>query len=94
MPKNLTDIINLFTNIGFALVPLLGAVAFLIFVWGVARFIRSAGSEKEIGESKNLIIWGIVGIFVLVTIWGIVAFLQGEFGFGDKPFIPQIPTKL
>ena len=94
MPQNLTDIINLFTNIGLALIPLLGAVAFLVFVWGVARFIKSAGSEKEIGESKNLIIWGIVGIFVLVTIWGIVAFLQGEFGFGDKPFIPQIPIRL
>src|SRR3989344_4926249 len=92
-PKNLTEIINLFTGIGLEIIPFLGAVAFLVFVWGVARFIRSAGSEKEIKDSKNLITWGIIGLFVLVAIWGIVAFMQGEFGFGDQPFIPQINFK-
>ena len=90
--NNLTDIINLFISIGLKLVPFLGAVAFLIFVWGVARFIKSAGSEKELKDSKNLLLWGIVGLFVLVTIWGIVAFLQSEFGFGTRPAIPQIPS--
>jgi len=89
-PKNLTEIINLFTDIGLKIIPFLGAVAFLVFVWGIARFIKSAGSEKEIKDSKNLIVWGVIGLFVLITIWGIVAFLQSEFGFGDKPFVPQI----
>lgn len=94
-PKNLTEIIGLFTNIGLALIPFLGAIAFLAFVWGIARFIKSAGNEKEIKDSKNLIIWGIVGIFILVTVWGIIYFLQGEFGFktGDTPLIPQIKFK-
>jgi heme/copper-type cytochrome/quinol oxidase subunit 2 len=92
-PKNLTEIIGLFTNIGLAIIPFLGAVAFLVFVWGVARFIRSAGSEKEIKDSKNLIIWGIIGLFVLITIWGIITFLRGEFGFNDKIGIPQINLK-
>ena len=92
MPKDLKEIIELFTNMGLALIPLLGAVAFLVFVWGVARFINKAGSEKEIKESKNMLIWGVVGLFVLVAIWGIVFFLQKEFGFqsGSSPFIPQI----
>ena len=91
-PQNLTEIIGLFTSIGLSIIPFLGAVAFLVFVWGVARFIRSAGNEKEIKDSKNLLIWGVIGLFVLVTIWGIISFLQTEFGFdsGEKPFIPQI----
>jgi flagellar biogenesis protein FliO len=89
---DLTDIINMFTDIGLKVIPFLGAVAFLVFVWGVARFIKSAGSEKEIKDSKNLLIWGIIGLFILVTIWGIMAFLQSEFGFGTgaTPVIPQI----
>ncbi|MFA6270210.1 MAG: hypothetical protein WC657_03320 [Candidatus Paceibacterota bacterium] len=92
----LAGIINLFTSIGLKLVPFLGAVAFLAFVYGVARYINSAGSEKEIKDSKNLLIWGVVGMFVMVTIWGIVYFLQGEFGFrnGTTPLIPQIPKDL
>lgn len=91
-PTDLTGIINLFTSIGLAVIPFLGAVAFLVFVWGVARFIKSAGSEKEVKDSKNLLIWGVVGLFVLVTIWGIIFFLQKEFGFqsGNGPLIPQI----
>lgn len=90
-PNNLTDIIVLFTKIGLAVVPFLGAVVFLVFVWGVARYIKSAGSEKEIKDSKNLLVWGVVGLFIMVTIWGIIAFLQSEFGFGaGTPLIPQV----
>lgn len=88
-PANLTEVIRMFTNIGLKVIPFLGVVAFLVFVYGIARFIRSAGSEKEIKDSKNLMIWGVIGLFILVTIWGIVAFMQSEFGFGT-PFIPQI----
>lgn len=89
-PTDLTGIINLFIDIGLNIIPFLGAVAFLVFVWGVARFIRSAGSEKEIKDSKNLLIWGVIGLFLLVTIWGIISFMKNEFGFGSDVGIPQI----
>lgn len=87
---DLTGIINMFTDIGLAIIPFLAAVAFLVFVYGVARFIKAAGNEKEIGESKNFLIWGIVGLFVLVSIWGIISFLKNEFGWGSSVGIPQI----
>jgi hypothetical protein len=88
---DLAGIIKMFTNIGLKIIPLLGAIAFLVFAWGVARYIKSAGSEKEVKDSKNLLIWGVIGLFILIAIWGIIAFLQGEFGFGGGVFgIPQI----
>ena len=90
---NLTDIINMFINIGLRLIPLLGAIAFLMFIWGVARFIRAAGNEKELKDSKNLLVWGVIGMFVLITIWGIVSFLRSEFGFGSEVGIPQLKIK-
>lgn len=86
----LRGLINLFTTIGLRIIPFLGAVAFLVFVWGVARYIKSAGNEKEIKDSKNLLIWGVVGLFILVTIWGIITFLRSEFGFVGGLGIPQI----
>jgi len=89
-PSDLGGVINMFTDIGLRIIPLLGAVAFLVFVWGIARFIKSSGNEKEIKDSKNLIIWGVIGLFVLVAIWGIVVFLRGEFGFNDTFGIPQV----
>lgn len=90
-PNDLTGVIEMFTNIAAEIIPFLAALAFLFFVYGVAKFIKSAGSEKEIKDSKNILVWGIVGLFVLVTIWGIIAFLQSDFGFGSgDPFIPQV----
>jgi len=90
MPRNLTEIIKIFTDIGLKMIPFLGVVAFFVFILGIIKFIKAAGSEKDIKDSKNLIIWGIVGLFILVTIWGIIAFLGGEFGFGGGVGIPQI----
>ncbi len=89
-PKTLTDILDLFINLGIKVIPLLGVIAFLMFVLGVGRFIRASGNEKELKDSKNLLIWGIIGLFVLTTIWGIMAFVQNEFGFDTNVGIPQI----
>jgi len=86
----LTDIINMFIGIGLTIIPFLASIALLVFVWGVARFIRASGDEKAVKESKNLLIWGVVGLFVLFTIWGIISFLKNEFGFGSGVGIPQI----
>ena len=91
--EGLRGVIEWFIDIGLKIIPLMAAIAFLAFVLGVARFIKAAGNEKEVKDSKNLLIWGIIGLFVMVTIWGIIAFLQGEFGFGGGTFIPQIPLK-
>lgn len=83
----------MFIDIGTRLIPLLGAIAFMVFIYGVAKFIRSAGSEKDLKDSKNILIWGIVGLFILITIWGIISFIRSEFGFGSDVIIPQIRFK-
>ncbi len=75
---------------GLRLVPLFAVLAFMYFVWGVARFIKAAGNEKEVGDSKKILIWGVVGLLVLTSIWGIISFLKGELRFGDNVGIPQI----
>ncbi len=88
--RTLADILNMFIDLGLKLIPFLGAVAFLVFVYGVGRFIRSSGNEKEMKDRKNLLIWGIIGLFILTTIWGILIFVRNEFGWGGTLGIPQI----
>lgn len=83
----------MFTDLVTAVIPLLGAVAFLMFLYGIGRFIKAAGNEKELKDSKNLIIWGIIGMFALIMVWGIVSFVKSEFGFGGDVGIPQIRFK-
>ena len=76
-------------SLGTKVIPLLGVIAFLVFVLGVGRFIKTSGESKE--ADKGMLIWGVIALFVLFSIWGIVAFLQGEFGFNTSTFgIPQL----
>ena len=74
------------------LIGLLAALALLSFFWGLSKFILSAGDEKKTQEGKNIMIWGTVGLFVMVSIWGILALLYGELDLGGAlPHIQYLP---
>jgi len=89
-PSTFTGVIEMFTDLGLKVIPFLATLAFLVFVWGVAKFIRSSGSEAELQKSRNFLIYGIVGLFVLVSLYGIITFLRKEFGFTGTLGIPQV----
>jgi hypothetical protein len=69
---------NLITQV---LIPLAFTLCLLYFFWGIVKYIRTgAGSEKEAGEGKKIMIWGIVGLFVAFSVWGIISFIRTELG--------------
>lgn len=68
------------------LIPIVIALALLYFFWGLAKFIRSAGSEDAREEGKQIMFWGIIAFFVIITIWGIVEFIQRELGIHPVSF--------
>ena len=71
-------------------IGLLLGIALLVFFWGLVRFIfHLGGDEKEVQESRNKMLWGIIALFVMLTIWGIVAFIQGELGILDSKALFQ-----
>lgn len=69
-----------------AIFQTLTQVAFLailvFFFWGLAKYIFGGAEDKIKG--KNLMIWGVLAIFVAASIWGIVAVLKTTFGVGDE----------
>jgi hypothetical protein len=60
------------------LVPFLVGLAVVVFLYGVIILMFSEGGEKK-EEGKQYMMWGIVGIFVMVSVWGIVAILTNTF---------------
>jgi hypothetical protein len=60
------------------LVPLFIAIAVVWFIWEVFQY-TIAGDEEKKKDAKTKIIWGIVGIFVMVSVWGLVNILQSTF---------------
>ena len=84
--NNISDvgsfIINTINNI---LVPVLFAVAFIVFLWGAFEtFILGASSEETKEKGKNLMLWGLIGFFVMVSVWGLVNILTGTISFGNN----------
>lgn len=55
-------------------------IALLVFFWGLVKFIYAQGSETVKSEAKKVMGWGLMALFVMVSIWGIVAFMQEELG--------------
>ncbi|MFA6227166.1 MAG: hypothetical protein WC631_01640 [Candidatus Paceibacterota bacterium] len=60
------------------LVPLFIAIAVVYFIWEVFQY-TIAGDEDKKKTAKTQIIYGIVGIFVMVSVWGLVNILQSTF---------------
>ncbi len=60
------------------------ALAFLALVWGVAKYIFSAGDEEAKGAGQRIMIGGVIGLFVITAVWGIVAFLVSSTGVDTK----------
>lgn len=82
--KNLSETFELIGSVRTivsSLITLAGAVALLAFFWGLAKFIfRIGGDEKAVTEGKNIMKWGLIALFVLVSVWGIIGFFQKELG--------------
>lgn len=78
--KGITDIIDAaFSIVKDVLIPLAFALCLLYFFWGVVKYLRSsAGSDNAAEEGRRIMVWGIVGLFVASSIWGIVSFIQKE----------------
>lgn len=81
--------LNYLIKIVSSLIPIMIVLAVLAFFWGVVKFVAHADDEKQIAEGREIMVWGLVGLFVLVGLWGIVGYLQTTLGL--KTPIPLSP---
>lgn len=89
---DLAGIIGISTGLVNNVIVLLIGLAMLYFIWGLVQFIGNAGNEEARTTGKQHMIWGIIALFVIVAIWGLVGVIQQTFlkeGYGDKPDAPQ-----
>ena len=77
--NNIGRVICQFQQILNSIIPLLLALAVVYFVWGVVRFMIS-DSEEAKTKGKDQIIYGIVGLAVIIGLWGIVNLVTNTFG--------------
>lgn len=74
------------------LVPLLFAVAFIVFLYGVFKsYILSHGDPGEVKKGHQLILWGVIGFAVMLSLWGLVNVVTNTFGLSGA-YAPPLPT--
>ncbi len=73
-----------------AVVPVLIALGVVYFVWGVITYVISSDEEAKTA-GRNRMIFGIIGLAVIIGLWGLVNVLRGTFGVNNNTTI-TIPT--
>lgn len=74
------------------LVPVLFAIAFIVFLYGVAlKYIFSAGDAAKVSEGHKLILWGLIAFVIMISVWGLVNVVANTFGL-QGAYAPPPPT--
>ena len=61
------------------LIIFLFALALVFFLYGVLEFILSAGNDEKRSTGKSHMIWGIVGLTIMIGVWSILGFVLNTF---------------
>lgn len=73
-----------------ALIPFLIALGIVYFVWGVISYV--VGNDEEAKKKgRDRMIYGIIGLVVIVAVWGIVRWVTNTFNVNNNTNI-TLPT--
>ena len=90
--KGYKEYITLIVNEFF--VPVVIAISFASFLWGVYKYFIIPDGERE--EGRQFIMYGIVGLVIIFSVWGLVNIVKDTIildGTKNSPFPPTIKTK-
>lgn len=68
-----TTITNLLNN---QIIPLMFVLVTVYFFWGIITYVRAAGDQKAIDTGKQHMIYGIIGMAIMASAWGIVEMIR------------------
>lgn len=90
--QSVSNLRGLISETGFILnmlIPILIAAALVVFFWGIVVYIW----KKDAAEGKQIMIAGLIGLFVMVSVWGIIRLAQNSLGItgsSQQPIVPPL----
>ncbi len=86
------------TNIIDRAIPVVFALGVLFFLWNLAQYLFGPADNK--GDAQQGMLWGIIILFVMASLFGIISVLQrtaidasGQTGSGDI-ILPSVKTNV
>ncbi len=90
-----TSVVNGIDGIVNGLIPVVMALALLLFIWGVIQyFILGADDEGKRETGRAYMLYAIIGLVAIVAVWGIVNLVVQILGtgYGTAPATPGVPS--
>ena len=69
------------------IIILLFALSTLYFIYGIVRFLSLDVADVSRKEAKSAIIWGIVGMVIMFSVYGIIGFILATFGIKETTIV-------
>ena len=74
-----SDSVTDFGGIVNTLVVIVVSLAFLYFFWNLGQYVLRSGPEEKAAAKTNMI-WAVVAMFVITSLWGLIAFIRSLVG--------------
>jgi hypothetical protein len=75
-----------------AVIPFLVGLALVLFIAGVLKFVSAGDNEEKRQGGRQMMLFGIIALFVMLSVWGFVNILSNTF-FGKNSRIIGAPEK-
>lgn len=75
-PTNLTEFVNNMNTIFNVVLAFIGGWAFFGLLTGVIKYAGAGGDEERLTQAKQLIVYGLIGMFILFSFWGIARLIS------------------
>jgi len=78
-PRTWSELVNSLVTIMNAGAVTLITLAFVGYFYGISSNILKFGEDTDMAKRKAYFVWGIIILFVMLSIWGILNLLQNTF---------------
>ena len=88
--QNFQSIVYYVLDVLYILVPIMFAVAFIVFFWGLSKFILNSGNKDAMKDGRKYMLWGVLVLFILISFRAIIVLVSNELEFGQvSPLLPS-----
>src|SRR3989338_1338321 len=75
---NFTSFANRIGDIANVVIPFLIGVALVVMIFGIFRYVMSAGDSEKVAEGRKVILYGIIALFMMLSFWGFVMIISNS----------------
>ena len=94
--KTFEGVLGRITSLVNSVIPFIVGLTVFVIIWGIFLYVAKAGEEEKRAQARQFILWGVIGVFFMLSIWGFINILLNSFDLertiapGDIPRVPRI----